>query len=225
MLIAASTSDRALAALASSARAVAATPVASSATSNPTGPTRASFVRARIESTVRSTARIVARGLARCKAAGPAADLRRRAASRGSKRVQRRRMELRKVRKFKGAGIELNCVDYGGEGRPPMLLVHGGAAHARWWDFVAPALTGRFHVMALDQRGHGDSPWTREWAYGTRHYIADLHQIISAWEFGPPILVGHSMGGHNVLVYAGTYSETVRAIAAIDSPATYPAFA
>jgi pimeloyl-ACP methyl ester carboxylesterase len=79
--------------------------------------------------------------------------------------------------------------------------------------------------MALDQRGHGDSPWTSEWAYGTRHYIADLRQIISGWEFGPPVLVGHSMGGHNVLAYAGTYPETVRAIAAIDSPATYPAFA
>jgi pimeloyl-ACP methyl ester carboxylesterase len=71
-------------------------------------------------------------------------------------------MEHPKVRKFKGAGIELNCVDYGGEGRPPMFLVHGGAAHARWWDFVAPALTGRFHVLALDQRGHGDSPWSTQ---------------------------------------------------------------
>jgi pimeloyl-ACP methyl ester carboxylesterase len=119
----------------------------------------------------------------------------------------------------------LHGLDYGGQGRPPLLFLHGGSAHAHWWDFVAPAFTEHFHVMALDQRGHGDSPWTREWAYGTRHYIADLHQIISGWEFGPPILVGHSMGGHNVLVYAGTYSETLRAIAAIDSPATYPAFA
>jgi pimeloyl-ACP methyl ester carboxylesterase len=79
--------------------------------------------------------------------------------------------------------------------------------------------------MALDQRGHGDSPWTQEWAYGTRHYIADLYQIISAWGLGAPVLVGHSMGGHNVLVYGGTHGETLRAIAAIDSPATYPAFA
>ena len=119
----------------------------------------------------------------------------------------------------------LHCLDYGGQGRPPMLFLHGGSAHAHWWDFVAPAFVEHFHVMALDQRGHGDSPWTREWAYGTRHYIADVHQIISGWEFGPPILVGHSMGGHNVLVYAGTYNAMVRAIVAIDSPATYPAFA
>jgi pimeloyl-ACP methyl ester carboxylesterase len=119
----------------------------------------------------------------------------------------------------------LHGLDYGGQGRPPLLFLHGGSAHAHWWDFVAPAFTEQFHVMALDQRGHGDSPWTQEWAYGTRHYVADLAQIISGWEFGPPILVGHSMGGHNVLVYAGTYGNTVRAIAALDSPATYPPFA
>jgi pimeloyl-ACP methyl ester carboxylesterase len=124
-----------------------------------------------------------------------------------------------------GDNLTLNCLDYGGEGRPPLLFLHGGSAHAHWWDFVAPAFSDRFHVMALDQRGHGDSPWTHEWAYGTHHYIADLERIISSWELGAPILVGHSMGGHNVLVYAGTHGETVRAIVAIDSPATYPAFA
>lgn len=122
-------------------------------------------------------------------------------------------------------GLVLNCVDYGGAGKPPILFVHGGSAHAHWWDFTAPALVNRFHVMALDQRGHGESPWTREWGYGTRHYVADLRAIIAGWNFGPPILIGHSMGGHNVMVYAGMFSETLRAIAAIDSPATYPPFA
>ena len=132
------------------------------------------------------------------------------------------RMEHRKVRKFKGAGIELNCVDYGGEGRPPMLLVHGGAAHARWWDFVAPALTGRFHVLALDQRGHGDSPWTAQWAYGSRHYAADLEAVTDGWGLGAPVLVGHSMGGHSVMVYAVEHSQRLRAMVAIDSIPAYP---
>jgi len=127
-----------------------------------------------------------------------------------------------KTIKFKGAAFELNCVDYGGEGRPPMLLVHGGAAHARWWDFVAPALTGRFHVMALDQRGHGDSPWTAQWAYGSRHYAADLEAVIGGWGQGAPVLVGHSMGGHSVMVYAAGHSERLRAMIAIDSIPAYP---
>jgi pimeloyl-ACP methyl ester carboxylesterase len=128
--------------------------------------------------------------------------------------------------RFKGEdGVDLNCVDYGGAGRPAVLLVHGGAAHARWWDFVAPALVTTHHVIALDQRGHGDSQWTREWGYGTRHYVADLRAIIGGWCFGPPVLVGHSMGGHNVMCYAGLYGEPLRAMVAIDSPPSYPDYA
>ena len=127
------------------------------------------------------------------------------------------------TRIYRGAtGLALNCVDYGGEGRPPVLLIHGGAAHARWWDFVAPALAGRYHVLALDQRGHGESQWTHEWGYGTRHYVADLHALIASWGFGAPALIGHSMGGHNVMCYAGLHSETLRAMVAIDSPPGYP---
>ena len=57
------------------------------------------------------------------------------------------------------------------------------------------------------------------------NYVADLHAIISRWSFGAPILVGHWMGGHNVMVYAGLYSDTIRAMVAVDSPATYPEFA
>jgi pimeloyl-ACP methyl ester carboxylesterase len=122
-------------------------------------------------------------------------------------------------------GLVLNCVDFGGAGRPPLLFIHGGSAHARWWDFVAPAFTGHFHVLALDQRGHGDSPSTREWSYGTRHYVADLEAVIGNWGLGAPVLVGHSMGGHNVMVYATGHSATLRAMVAIDSPASYPDFA
>lgn len=128
-------------------------------------------------------------------------------------------------RRFKGAGIELNCVDYGGAGKPPMLLVHGGSAHAHWWDFVGPPLIDRFHVLALDQRGHGESPWTDEWAYGSRHYAADLDALIANWGLGAPVLVGHSMGGHCVLVYSVEHSERLRAMVVIDSTPFYPDYA
>ena len=123
---------------------------------------------------------------------------------------------------FRGAdGNVLTGVDYGGAGRP-VLLIHGGAAHARWWDFVGPALAGTHHVLALDQRGHGDSEWTTEWGYGTRHYVGDLYAVISQWGLGAPVLVGHSMGGHNVMCYAGLHSETLHGMVAIDSPPYYP---
>jgi pimeloyl-ACP methyl ester carboxylesterase len=127
------------------------------------------------------------------------------------------------TRRFQAAdGLVLSCADYGGDGHPPMLLVHGGAAHARWWDFVAPAFIDRFHVLALDQRGHGESPWTPEWTYGTRQYVTDLAAVIAGWDFGRPVLVGHSMGGHTVLSYAIDCSNQLRAMVVIDSPAAYP---
>jgi pimeloyl-ACP methyl ester carboxylesterase len=126
-----------------------------------------------------------------------------------------------KAHRFVANGLALNCLDYGGEGKPPMLFIHGGSAHAHWWDFVAPAFAGDFHVLALDQRGHGDSEWADEWAYGSRHYVSDLEQLIDRWGFGAPILVGHSMGAHNVLAYAAEHSEKLRAMVAIDPPPDY----
>ena len=126
-----------------------------------------------------------------------------------------------KTRRFKANGLLLNCLDYGGEGKPPLLFLHGGSAHAHWWDFVAPALTDDFHALALDQRGHGNSEWTSEWAYGSRHYVSDLDQVIEGWEFGVPVLIGHSMGGHNVLLYAAEHGPKVPAIIVIDTMPAY----
>ena len=119
-------------------------------------------------------------------------------------------------------GLVLSCADYGGAGRPPLLFLHGGAAHARWWDFVAPSFIDRFHVLALDQRGHGESPWTTAWTYGTRQYVADLAAMIAGWSLGPPILIAHSMGGHTALAYAVEHSRQLRGLVVIDSPAAYP---
>lgn len=126
------------------------------------------------------------------------------------------------TRRFKGAGLELNCLDHGGEGMPPLLFLHGGSAHAHWWDFTAPALAGEFHALALDQRGHGDSQWARDWAYGSRHYVADLEAVVGGWRFGPPVIVGHSMGGHNALLYAAARGAKVRGVVAVDSTPDYP---
>jgi len=123
--------------------------------------------------------------------------------------------------RFKANGLCLNCLDYGGGGKPSLLFLHGGSAHAHWWDFVAPALTDDFHALALDQRGHGDSDWATEWAYGSRHYVSDLEQVIGQWGFGMPVLVGHSMGAHNVLLYAAEHGRRLPAIVVIDTLPEY----
>ena len=56
-------------------------------------------------------------------------------------------------------------------------------------------LAQRFHIVALDQRGHGDSEWPRD-ADTTRHSMADdAGQLIAALNLREPIICGHSMGG------------------------------
>ena len=57
------------------------------------------------------------------------------------------------------AGLRLHLLDWGKAGAPPLLLLHGGAQTAHSFDEVAPDLCRDHDVLALDQRGHGDSDW------------------------------------------------------------------
>jgi len=54
-------------------------------------------------------------------------------------------------------GARLHLLDWGGDGRTPLLLLHGFTGHAHAWDTLSIALQPHFHVYALDQRGHGES--------------------------------------------------------------------
>jgi pimeloyl-ACP methyl ester carboxylesterase len=119
-------------------------------------------------------------------------------------------------------GLRLHYLDWGAEGKLPFLLLHGGSAYAHWWDFVAPAFADDFHVIALDQRGHGESEHANPPAYGTRHYLADLQQFIASLGLQKPILMGHSMGGHNSLIYATQHAQELSALILVDTDATYP---
>src|SRR5213594_4770592 len=57
--------------------------------------------------------------------------------------------------------LGLHYLEWGSADHPPLLFLHGGSAHAHWFDAVAPAFADRYHVVSLDQRGHGESEWAR----------------------------------------------------------------
>ena len=122
------------------------------------------------------------------------------------------------------AGIKLHVQDYGVQGKPAMLCVHGGAAHAHWFDFVAGAFTRDYHVLAYDQRGHGDSQWDRsaEPDYSYQRYAADMHELTEKLGLKDFTLVGHSMGGVVSTVYLGTYPGRAKAFILIDSTIAMP---
>ena len=113
--------------------------------------------------------------------------------------------------------LKLHYLDYGGEGGRPMLFVHGGAAHAHWFDFVASGFTADHHVLALDLRGHGDSDRADPPAYAYRDYADDVHAFAEALDLEDFTLVGHSMGGVVSLVYAANHSGRLGRLVVVDS--------
>ncbi|WP_419178892.1 alpha/beta fold hydrolase [Prescottella equi] len=91
-----------------------------------------------------------------------------------------------------GAAIRFRA--WGAAGQPGLVLVHGGAAHSRWWDHIGPQLAGDRRVVALDLSGHGDSD-TRE-HYSLDQWAHEVAAVASASGIeGRPVVVGHSMGG------------------------------
>jgi pimeloyl-ACP methyl ester carboxylesterase len=113
--------------------------------------------------------------------------------------------------------LKLHYLDYGTEGRPPMLCVHGGAAHAHWFDYVAPGFAPDFHVRAVDLRGHGDSEWAAPPVYSFEKYASDLNEVVEKLDLRDFVLIGHSMGGMVSLVYAATHSGRVSRLVLVDT--------
>ena len=114
-------------------------------------------------------------------------------------------------------GLRLHYLDYGTAGLPAMLCVHGGAAHAHWFDFVAAGFCADHHVLALDQRGHGDSAWVEPPNYAYERFAGDLHEVVEKLDLNDFVLIGHSMGGTIALTYAATYPGRVNRLVIVDS--------
>ena len=114
-------------------------------------------------------------------------------------------------------GVKLHYLDYGTAGRRPMLCVHGGAAHAHWFDFVAPGLTPGHHVLSLDLRGHGDSAWADPHTYSWKAYAEDLNVLVEKLDLTDFVLIGHSMGGMISLAYAATHPGRVGRLVIVDT--------
>lgn len=114
-------------------------------------------------------------------------------------------------------GLRLHLLDYGTAGKPPMLCVHGGGAHAHWYDFVASGLAADFHVQALDLRGHGDSEWAPSADYTYQRHAADIAEAVEALGLEDFVLVGHSMGGMVSLAYASTYTGRLGKLVIVDT--------
>ena len=111
-------------------------------------------------------------------------------------------------------GLRLHLLDWGGDGRTPLLLLHGFTGHAHAWDTLAIALQPHFHVFALDQRGHGDSDPAD--AYHAVAAFDDLAGVVDQLGLAPLVLVGLSMGGRNAMYFTSRPPEAVRQLVSVD---------
>jgi pimeloyl-ACP methyl ester carboxylesterase len=113
-------------------------------------------------------------------------------------------------------GLRLRYRDWGGDGRP-LLALHGAAAHAHWWDPVAPHLARHVRVLALDWRGHGRSAWPRPPAYRSEDFAAELTGVIEALGLENVVVAAHSMGGHNAMAFAAWHPDRLARLVVVDA--------
>jgi pimeloyl-ACP methyl ester carboxylesterase len=106
--------------------------------------------------------------------------------------------------------------EWGEPGQPQILLLHGGNQSSHSWDLVSLHLSDRYHVFALDQRGHGDSEWNREQDYSIDSMVADAIAFIADQKLHDLIVFGHSMGGRIALTMATQNPDIARALVIVD---------
>jgi pimeloyl-ACP methyl ester carboxylesterase len=112
--------------------------------------------------------------------------------------------------------LKLHFWDWGDNGKPNLILVHGSRDHARSWDRIAQAFFSEFRVVAPDLRGHGDSSWALGAIYSIPEFVLDLSALVDIVGRPPVYLIGHSLGGAVVLIYAGIYPQRVKKLVSIE---------
>lgn len=115
----------------------------------------------------------------------------------------------------------IHTMAWGDPKLPGVVLVHGGAAHAHWWSFLAPLLRQRYYVVALDLSGHGDSG--RRQCYPRRVWATEVLGVIDAMRFvSPPVVIGHSMGGLVSIITASVFGDRLAGAIIVDAPVRRP---
>jgi len=113
-------------------------------------------------------------------------------------------------------GIDLKFVELGNPADPPLILLHGYTDNSRSWSLPMPDLADRFHVFALDQRGHGQSS-APECCYGLVDMAYDLKLFMDAERLARADIVGHSLGSIVTQVFAETWPDRVGKVVLVSS--------
>ena len=112
--------------------------------------------------------------------------------------------------------VTLHHLDWGNQGRHPIVLVHGSRLHAHVWNDFSRRFRDRYHIIAVDQRGHGDSGWGTKATYQLEDFYQDLRAVIEARGLTRYTLIGHSLGGRVSMLYASRHSDELERLVLVD---------
>jgi pimeloyl-ACP methyl ester carboxylesterase len=121
-------------------------------------------------------------------------------------------------------GAKIHYLRWGDRTKPGLLLVHGNAAHAYWWSFIAPYLADDYNVAALDFSGMGDSDWRKSYS-AERFAEEEMAVCEAAGMFAvsePPVIVAHSFGGFITMLTGAKYGDRLAGTVIVDSPVNPP---
>lgn len=121
-------------------------------------------------------------------------------------------------------GARIHYQQWGKADNPSLLLVHGNGAHAHWYDFIAPAFSDDFNVVAINFSGMGDSDWRGH--YSLEQFSAEqmgvMHDAGLFDHETKPIIAAHSLGGIITLVTALEHGASLKLVAIMDTPVHPP---
>jgi pimeloyl-ACP methyl ester carboxylesterase len=119
-------------------------------------------------------------------------------------------------RTVKVNSITLHYLDWGPADAPAVVLLHGVTGHARVWDHLAERLVPGRRVLALDQRGHGDSDPAPDDDYRVATMADDVAAFAGSLRLDRFALVGHSMGGRIAIKYAADHAARLERLVIVD---------
>jgi pimeloyl-ACP methyl ester carboxylesterase len=113
-------------------------------------------------------------------------------------------------------GLRIHYLDWGAPEKPPLIMLHGIGRVAHTFDHIAPHFASKYHVMAVDMRGHGDSGWDPKGAYLVEDYVKDIEGLAEQLRLRNIVIWGNSTGGRVAQVFAGLHPDLVAAVISED---------
>ena len=115
--------------------------------------------------------------------------------------------------KVKGTKIVYNT--WGDKKNPGLIFVHGGMAHAEWWNFIGPYFAKTHRVIAMNLGGMGESDWKKK--YSIESWGDEIVGVCKKEKLKKPILVGHSLGGMCSVIAASSMKKTLYGLVIVDT--------